>query len=384
MRASYKKLISFFLFSALLFFHPSIIFTQITLRDKIAQMIMVGFSGTKLDDSLTVDLSQRNLGGVILFGWNCDNPVQIQTLTAKIRDAAKTPPFIAIDQEGGKVARLNAGNGFRNSYTAYEIGTMFNSADTAETQARTMASWLAESGINLNLAPVVDVNVYPQSPAIGALGRSFSADPAEVSRYAALFIEEFHKKNVICTLKHFPGHGSARNDSHLGFTDVTNTWTESELLPYQNLIAAGYNDMIMAGHLFNATIDSLYPASLSYKTITGLLRQKLNFTGVVVSDAMFMRAVSDNYGFEEAIELAIRAGTDILLYVTNLKDGLSLPLRVINCIEQKIQDGVIPESRIDESFHRIMKLKNIYLQEITTTEKVPTLFDLRTYPNPFR
>lgn len=362
-----------------------IIHAQDDLDHKIAQMIMVGFApGTDFVDTLYYDIENRNLGGVILFAYNLQNPRQIKLLTASLQKNAATPLIIATDQEGGIVARLDENNGFAETHTAYELGTVIDNEDSTRAQSRMMAEWLHVSGINTNLAPVVDVNVNPESPAIGYYGRSFSSDPMKVFQHADWFISEFENYNIICTLKHFPGHGSAMQDSHLGFTDITNTWADSELVPYRELISEGYTDIVMAGHLYNAHLDSLYPASLSEKVITGLLRDSLGFQGVVASDAMFMKAITENYSFEEAIVLAVNAGTDLLLYTTNEYEGHSLVNEVIQVIHKNIDEGFITENRIDESYQRIMNLKSkITGLPADPGSWIPKTFTIRVYPNPF-
>lgn len=287
---------------------------------------------------------------------------------------------------------MDENNGFEETYTALRLGTIFNSEDSTRAAAAMMAKWLSESGINVNLAPVVDVNVNPSSPAIGYWERSFSNDPMTVFNHASWFIDEFHQHNIITTLKHFPGHGSATEDSHLGWTDITTTWADSELVPYQELFTGGsptkseaYKDIVMVGHLYNSNFDTLYPASLSYNVVTNLLRQNLNFQGIVISDEMFMQAITGYYTFEETVELAINAGIDILLFRTNEINGLSLVREVIELVVQKVSNGDIAESRINESYQRIMELK----QRITSVEDeianlyVPTDFTLKNYPNPF-
>jgi beta-N-acetylhexosaminidase len=357
-----------------------------SLRDKIGQMLIVGFyQYDNFMDTLWVDITQRNLGGVILFGWNITSPSQIHDLNVQLQQAATIPLFIATDQEGGYVARLNENNGFAATYSAYTLGTIFNSEDSTRATASLMAQWLRDSGVNIDLAPVVDVNVNPLSPAIGYWERSFSSDPMTVFNHASWFIDEFHQKDITASLKHFPGHGSAEEDSHLGFTDITNTWADSELVPYQQLIGQGYSDLVMIGHLYNANLDSIYPASLSYKTITGLLKDSLGFTGTVISDELLMGAIVNNYTFEQAIELAINAGTDILLYRTNERNNVSLVRSVIDIVEQKVNSGLIPMSRIDDAYNKILTLK----QRITSfgepiaNNRIPNGFDLVNYPNPF-
>ncbi|MCA9854791.1 MAG: glycoside hydrolase family 3, partial [Dehalococcoidia bacterium] len=158
---------------------------------------------------------------------------------------------------------------------------------------------------------------------------------------------------------HFPGHGSSAGDSHFGFVDVTGTWSERELQPYSELIAGGFEDLVMAAHVFNATLDAEHPASLSSQTITGLLRRDLGFQGAVISDDMAMAAITENYGFEEAIDLAIRAGVDILLYGNN-GPGFDevVAFRAIDHLAQSVNEGKLSKDRIDESYRRIAALKS--------------------------
>lgn len=356
-----------------------------SLEQKIAQMLMVGFSGTELTDTMIVnDIQQRKVGGVILMGYNITSPSQVQQLTATLQLNSETPLFISVDQEGGRVARLRASNGFEDTKTAYQIGTIINREDSTRGWADLMAGWLLQSGFNVNLAPVADVNINPLSPAIGLKERSFSKIPDTVFYHCNWFIQEFHNKNIFTTLKHFPGHGSALDDSHNGFTDITNTWADSELIPYQKLIETGYDDFIMSGHLYNANLDSVYPASLSYKVLTNLLRDSLQFYGLVITDGMFMGAITENYTFEEAVTLAISAGNDILLYTNNKLDGKSLVDSVVGIVKNKIFLGEITENRIDESYQRIIKKKQLLTNiHLVSEEIIPMEYGLTNYPNPF-
>ena len=368
--------------------------SQIPLRTKLGQMVMVTVTGDSVEesspsmDTLKSDLAENLIGGVIMFTWsgNLKSPEQISHFTGELQKRAAIPLFLAIDQEGGSVARLSASNGFAATASAYDLGTVLNQEGATRATAATMANWFVQTGLTMNLAPVVDLNVNPASPAIGALKRSFSADPAVVVRHASWFIDEFHKKSTLTTLKHFPGHGSAASDSHLGFTDITTTWSAAELQPYAQLIAVHAVDAVMTGHLFNATIDSLYPATLSYATITGLLRNQLGYPGVVISDEMSMKAISSYYGLDEAMVLAVKAGVDILLYNKNRdSSGNSLARRVVDVLERSVRDGVIPESRIDASYARIMELKGA----VSTAVPLPAIAErqrdllLTNYPNPF-
>ena len=213
------------------------------------------------------------------------------------------------------------------------------------------------SGFNVNFAPVVDVNINPQCPVIGKIGRSFSSDPYKVAHYAEIFLLEFNRQGVTGCLKHFPGHGSAGTDSHLGLTDVTDTWTELELIPYKVLIDKGLPRMIMTAHIFNAKLDPDYPATLSRKVITGILRNKLGYDGVVVTDDMTMKAITKFYGRKDAIRLAIQAGADILLFGNNIDFDRDIVPKAHAIIKNLLNEGKISTKRIEQSYARIMRLK---------------------------
>lgn len=358
-----------------------------TLREKIGQMIWASFSGTRLHDTTKVDLQKRNLGGIILFAGSIKNPTQVKLLNDTIKIFAKTPPFIAVDQEGGRIARLSASNGYKATNSAYRLG-VFGKEDSTRRTAAMMAKWLKDGGFNIDLAPVADVNVNPVSPAIGKLERSFSKNADSVYYHTKWFIDEFNKLKILTSLKHFPGHGSAASDSHLGFTDISNTWSEAELIPYKSLIANNYDGMVMLGHLFNKNLDPVYPASLSKTVVTNVLRNQLGFKSVTITDGMSMQAITNNYGFEESIEFAINAGIDILLYEYNLKNNRSLVKQITDIVELKINQGKIAASRISESYNRIIELKK-RSGIIDTTNKldentIPSLITLsQNYPNPF-
>lgn len=368
----------------LLTFLPFRLLALDSLSYKIGQMVMAGFyPGSDFEDTLYYDIAHRNLGGVILMAYNLDNPSQIRNLTSSLQSSADIPLLIATDQEGGVVARLDENNGFRKTERALTLGTL-NNETTTRTQSALMAGWLASSGINTDLAPVADVNVNPSSPAIGYYGRSFSADPQVVSDHVYWFYDELKKEGIISSLKHFPGHGSAVGDSHDGFTDITDTWSEIELIPYTELINAGYNDMIMTAHLYNAKIDSAYPATLSQPTLTGILRDSLEFKGVIISDAMGMGAINNNYSFTESVVQAILAGVDILLYTGNDKYGKSVLKQINTVVHTAIDSGIISEGRIDESYDRIMELKSRVETEIADAQTIlADTYSLRAYPNPF-
>ncbi len=333
----------------------------------IAQMVMVGFRGLVLDERNPIvrDIRERKIGGVLLFerDQQLDSPVrnvqsaqQLKSLNNSLRQLTATPLLIGIDQEGGKVNRLKEKYGFPPFPSAQSLGAQNNLAQTravAELTART----LADVNINLNLAPAVDVNVNPENPIIGKVERSFSSDPASVTAHARAWIAAHRAQSVLTTLKHFPGHGSSRDDSHLGFVDVTETWSHKELEPFAQIIAAREADVVMTAHIFNAKLDPQVPATLSNKTIAGILRGQLGYDGVVMSDDMQMRAITKYYGFEHAIESAINAGVDILAFANNLDFDPNAAARAISTVQSLVQQKRISGERIEQSYQRIMRLK---------------------------
>jgi beta-N-acetylhexosaminidase len=206
---------------------------------------------------------------------------------------------------------------------------------------------------------VVDVNVNPENPVIGGMGRSFSADEKIVSEEARAFIDGQHEYGIVTAIKHFPGHGSSRSDSHKGLADVSDTYQDRELIPYQELIGDGSADMVMVAHIVNKKIDPEYPATLSSRFIDDILRKRLGFKGVVVSDDMDMGAITKYYGFKEAIVRAINAGCDMLVISNNGNVYNEMaPYQAVDIIFKAIKDKDIPLKRIMESSLRIEKLKN--------------------------
>lgn len=358
-----------------------------SLEDKIGQMLMVAITNNNdAKDTLIVDLSERNLGGVLTFAYNIENPTQIRALTDELKSYSNSELLISVDQEGGIVARLDEQNGYKRTFTAEQLGEVFNREDSTRAQAQLMVHWLKNAGLNFNLAPVVDVNVYRDSPAIGRLDRSFSSDENLVFDHASWFIDEFNKFDIQTAVKHFPGHGSAINDSHFGFTDITSTWQKRELEPFKKLVEAGYSGAIMTGHLFKRDWDEEYPTSISHYAITTILRDSLGFDGVVISDELFMRALSDNYGLEETVVQAINAGTDILLFNMNIYNELSLVRQVIEMVVRNVENGIISVSTIDAAYQRIQQMKQTVVSisdEKNGFADLPQDIQISNYPNPF-
>lgn len=335
---------------------------------KIGQLVMVGFQGRHLceDRHIQSILRDHSLGGVVLFDdvspfgppvkGNIESPAQVKALTQEIRQAANIPPFIAIDHEGGNVNRLKEKYGFPPACPASEFGKRNDDHFTWE-ESNKRAALLADLGIHVNLAPVVDVNVNPQNPALGLRERCISADPNIVTHHARIMINVFHAYGILSTLKHFPGHGSSTNDSHFGLVDVTEGWREYELKPFKTLIAEGFSDFILTAHAFNRNLDPHFPATLSQKILTELLRNTLKFKGAVISDDMNMAAIHDHYDRAEAVELALNAGVDILAIANANHYDPEIALQIMDSIREGIRKGRIKESVIDRSFERVMTLK---------------------------
>ena len=328
---------------------------------------MIGFKGLELqnDNPIVQDIRKRHIGGVVLFDYdtstqspirNIQSPEQVRRLVASLQESASIPLFIGIDQEGGKVNRLKEHFGFPPTVSAQELGRV-NQLDVTKKHAETVAAILAKLGINLNFTPVVDLNLTPHNPIIGKFERSFSDDPDIVTTHALEWLRAHHRHYVLCALKHFPGHGSARNDTHLGFVDVTGVWSDRELIPYSNIIPTGQCDMVMTAHIFHRKLDPHLPATLSNSIITGILRSNLQYDGLVVSDDMQMKAITSHYSLETALKLAIEAGVDLLVFGNNLVYEADIATRATAIIRKFVLDQIISRDRIEQSYQRVRRLK---------------------------
>jgi beta-N-acetylhexosaminidase len=363
-----------FLCAALLVFLLDLYFSRptavplpppLSLQARIGQMLLVCFEGSQLSPNhpLLKNIRLGHLGGVMLRSQAADepngqgnivSPDQLQALTRSLQTASPTPLLIAVDQEGGKVSRLKARDGFPGTTSFAKLGRWNDLAITRKRSNET-AKTLHHYGVNFNFSPVVDVNSNPTNPVIGSLGRSFSDDPTIVTNHAGQIVEAHRSYGIATCLKHFPGHGSSKTDSHRGFVDITETWKKSELLPFVNLINAGLADAIMTGHVYNARLDAKLPATLSRPIITRLLREELGYDGVVISDDLRMDAIRQHYSFTETVERAINAGVDILLICSSDDELVSDTVALITDLVQK---GRVSEQRIDQAYRRITRLKS--------------------------
>ena len=344
---------------------------MVCLRKKIAQMLIMGFAGCELTDNSPVVnwLRADGLGGVLLFdvalpqrtpGKNLRDKEQIKQLNQDLNNYSALannplPLLVAVDYEGGAVDRLSSIDGCMHTMPPCEQAQL--SDDALKAEARRMAITLKQLGFNLNFAPVVDLNLNDQEGIIGKLGRCFSKNPEQVSHAAQLFVQAFTEQGIACAYKHFPGHGSATGDTHEGFVDVTETYQDSELLPYAALSHSTLPVMVMTAHVINRQLDpSGLPATLSYPILTELLRVKLGFNGVIISDDLQMCAISQHYSIDEALRLTINAGADMLIFGNQL--GSISATEVIDRIESLVNTGAIQSTRIDEAYQRISIFKS--------------------------
>jgi len=340
---------------------------NLTLERKIGQMLMVGFHGTSAlpKSQICRDIKKYNLGAVILFDYNPVNKRKPKNIATKRQLAQLTKQLqacssdgkllIAVDQEGGRVQRLKQKYGFYGKFPKASDVVKMDQSQIYNTYKK-MSKELKSVGINYDLAPVVDLDINKKNHVIHGLGRSFGKEPKVVASYAKTFIKAMHSNNVLTSLKHFPGHGSSVGDTHKGFVDVTNLWKKVELEPYRLLKNSA--DTVMVAHVFNKKIDDKYPATLSKKTVDGLLRKKLGYTGVVITDDLQMGAISKKYGLKSTLKLAINAGDDILLIGNQLDPRKVKSSKVlVDTIVSLVKSGAVKVERINSAYRRIQKLK---------------------------
>jgi beta-N-acetylhexosaminidase len=333
----------------------------------IGQMIMVGFDGRSERDpgvlAVGDQLAKGTIGGVVLYPENIGSPEDLRALTAYLRGAKTSPvPFIAVDQEGGKVQRLTPQHGYIYFPSAESVGAnpSFASTEAAERLYAPMAEELAKAGFNLNFGPVVDLSLNPDNYVIVQRERSFGADPNKVATLAGAFIRAHRDAGVATVAKHFPGHGSSSADSHKTLADISESWQEIEIEPYKTLAKDGLLDAVMIGHLYHPRFSdgAEVPASLSGRAVAALRdKGQIGFQGVVVSDDMEMGAVSHDYTIEDRVVKAVNAGTDLLVFsnVTLRDPELGAKLHAI--IADAVRDGRISRSRIEKAYGKISLLK---------------------------
>ena len=366
------------------------ILSGMSLEEKVGQMIFASFrtwkeapaegeeepevvNVTELNDAIRACIRDYHFGGMLLFETNCANAEQMVRLVAEIQSANRAggglPMLVAADQEGGMVARL----GFGTTGPGNMALTATGDVENARTMASIYGTELGLLGINTDFAPVMDVNSNPNNPIIGV--RSFSDEASVVAEYGGAFLEGLRDAGVIATLKHFPGHGNTDTDSHTGLPLIDRSYEElkaMDLIPFQSAIDAGA-EMVMTAHIQFPQIESatytsvstgeeIYlPATMSRTILTDILRGDMGFTGVIVTDALSMAAIQDNFTDEDTLRLIIEAGADMLILPEVWSsDDLQRLEAMMAAAVKLVRDGAIDEARIDESVRRILRLKQKY------------------------
>ncbi|MCX0355266.1 beta-N-acetylhexosaminidase [Clostridium perfringens] len=329
---------------------------NMSLDEKIGQLVISGVESTSIDTTIQDFIQKKYIGGVILFSRNVSTAQQVLNLTNSIKDTNKSnkiPLFISVDEEGGLVSRLP--KEFiklpKNSY----IGEIDNPKFSYDI-GKSIGKELSSLGYNMDFAPVMDINSNPKNPVIGA--RSFGNNEKIVSELGIETMKGLQSENIIPVIKHFPGHGDTSVDSHIGLPIVNNDLNRLknfELVPFKSAINNGA-DVVMVSHILLSKLDNQYPASLSSKIITDLLRNQLNFMGVIITDDMTMGAISKNYGIGDAAVKSLLAGSDIIL-VCHEYDNVN---KVLDSIKLAVKNNVISEQRINQSLYRILSLKEKY------------------------
>jgi len=329
--------------------------SSMTRREKLCQLFIVtpevltGVDGVTIaGDTTKESIEEYPVGGIIYSGDNLETVKQTEEMIAKSQEYAKTPMFISVDEEGGEVARVAKKLGtaeFDPMYTYRDKG-----ADTAQDNAVVIANQLSTIGFNLNLAPVADVWTNPDNTVIGE--RAYSDDYAQAAELVAGAVKGYRSTDVLCTLKHFPGHGGTAEDSHEELALVTATvdkLKEGELLPFKSGIEAGA-DMVMVGHLVVTDLDDSLPATLSPKVVPKLLREYLGYDGVVISDSMQMAAITANYDYDKIVKGIFDADIDVILDPDDLDAYL-------DALENALDDGKITDEQVNAKVRRILALK---------------------------
>lgn len=332
--------------------------TNMSLDEKIAQMLIVMFQNTEMDDSLKEAIQAKKPGGYILFSNNLTDYETTKKLISDMQSISNIPLFIGIDQEGGRVQRLQNMEGISiTSIPSMEEVGKKNDEKYAYNLGKTMGKELSLFGINMDFAPTIDTLLNEKNKVIG--DRSFGSDVNVVSKLGISLAKGLEEENVIAVYKHFPGHGSTEVDSHYDLPVLNKTKEEllfSDFIPFQNAISANAQ-VIMVGHLAvpNITKDET-PASLSKELITDLLKEEMGYKGLIITDALNMKAITKNYSEKEVYEKAIHAGVDLLLMPNSLESAISF-------IKESIQEGVIEEEQINQSVKKILNLKYRMIKE---------------------
>lgn len=345
---------------------------SMTLEEKIGQLFIIrpdsldfnltteqisnpkAYGVIELNNQMIESIKEYHIGGVVIFQKNILSPEQLTDFINEMKEQSEISLFVGIDEEGGSVSRIANSKGFDViQYESMEAIGLTEDSKNARNVGITIGSYLKQYGFNLDFAPVADVNTNPENIVIG--NRSFGSNPALVAEMVSEEIDGFHQAGVMSCIKHFPGHGDTKGDTHNGVVSTEKTWEElkqCELIPFIN--ASQNTDMIMVSHITvpNITSDGL-PSSLSNEMIEGKLRKEMNYNGVVITDSMAMGAITQEYTSSTSAIKAILAGADIILMPENFVEAY-------NGIYNAVKDGTLSEKRIDKSVLRILSLKEKY------------------------
>lgn len=326
-----------------------------TLEEKISQLLMFAFHGTTYNNQLETIIKDLKIGGIIYFSRNITTVEEVKKLNQKIQEESKIPMFISIDQEGGIVQRITEG------VTFFPGAMAFTSAKESPYKVcKSVAIDLKEMGFNMNFAPCADCNSNPLNPVINS--RSFSDNPNECALYVKESFKGFQDGGILPTAKHFPGHGDTHVDSHISLPLVNKSIEElknEELIPFAYAIENGI-DGIMVSHILFPSVDETFPATLSKKIVTGLLKEEMNFKGLIVTDSLTMGAIINNYSYNEIVRYACNAGIDLLVFCG--KADLESQIQIRNAFIEEVKLGNISLDRINESFNKIMAMKEKYIE----------------------
>jgi len=345
--------------------------TDLDLKNHLGQLLNVGFWGTTPEDPwikiLSRQIEEGKVGGVIFFGYNIQSPAQVLTLTSYFKSLkAPYPLLMSIDEEGGKVERLSPQKGFSDFWGAEQVSEKFT-PEEATGYYSALAQKLRQFGFNLNFAPVVDLNPERGSrcPVIGSLGRSYGSEAQIVISYARSFLKSHSNLNILTCLKHFPGHGRVQKDTHIGFADATESWTEEELTPFKTLLKEA--PCIMTSHLAHQQWGENLPLTFSKELVTGRLREKLGFSGVITTDDLHMGAIQHCMKTQEAALRALLAGHDLLTISNNPNACTSVPMfapspmyieEILKTLTRAFEDKILSASFLKDAIDRVLKLKS--------------------------
>lgn len=338
---------------------------EMSLDEKIGQLIIAGLDGTNVTEQTKALVESYHVGGFIFFQPNFETPEQALQLVNDVKQLNvenRIPLFLAVDQEGGRVTRLP---GIAQMKTNGEIGAAYDTVFSYRT-GQLLASQLHAFGLQVNFAPSLDMNSNPQNPVIG--DRAFGGDAKMVSEHGVQMMQGMQEENIITSIKHFPGHGDTQEDSHVALPIIEKTEAElmaMELVPFQAAMDAGA-DMVMIAHILLPKLETEHPATMSKEVVTDLLREKMHYDGVVITDDMTMGAIANHYGLADASVQAIKAGVDIVL----MAHGNENVAETFDALKAAVQSEEITEERIDESVVRILRLKQQYELEDIPIENI--------------